>query len=1086
MSAKMSFVTACLLLLLIDCSGGRRGGSQRYRVTLRKHPQLGLGLRLVKLKSRVIILDIVPESPASKAAGGVLGVGDAIAAVNKVPVPPNSRVNTVQSMIIQGGQDIELIVDKDWQHAMRHSAASGQSGQTHARQSAQTHAPSSSSPSSQFSRRSTWRYPISLTRTVATGFGLRLRKRADTPFIVVDGVVADSVAARLNMIKPNDQIEAIDDRYLVDASLDDVISYLRKHIKVRLKMVVSGSIGPIREHHLNVNIALPKRHAFLGLKLRYSNHNKSIFIERIFRSGVAAKDGRLAVGDNIVAVRGLDIAGEVAKFGEGAVASVLKVFKDTKTAAEKGRSVPIRVKRMVSFNVAIQDRLQRIADEANGAAQHHHHHHQHQQQQHKRRTRIPRFGEEYRAKIQKGPRGIGLKFTTKGSKEHNRAKTALVSSVVPGMPAEKLNLIQTGDSVVSFQGYSMRRRADPISIIAQLASRAPVGSVIDMVFRRESERSRRTPQKGKARRFGSGAASSEERAQTLRPLSVSCEVISPVSLARVFKRSNGNVACAAAAFGPPISDEPGTIGRFVRSEPVHGCGPLVGANDGRFKGAIVVMRRGTCYFNTKAVNAQRAGAVGVVVSQDPDEATLFPMGIDADAATFQPEPVSIPAVMISHKDARILLNATLGSQVRFGLFGNYGNTNGTHDVGSAVPERNPFELMLRFEQGSFDLRMGKPGIVGNPRAKGRRKILTQTVPFSALYRRTKIVVPLKRTELCPVCHGKGGVEGGLKSCPKCGHTEHPGRHVVHDHLGRTCSQQTEKTCLICHGHGEVLKAPKHTCPHCHGHRVVSSDRLLNVTLLPGFPDGHSVLFRNFGDETPHNEPGDIEITVKHQDVKGFVRRGADLHATIHLDLLEALLGFKRSIQLPDNRVVNIERRDKLCAPGTVFTFRGFGLPIFQMQQKQRRRNARRANQFIEDGSVPTEHQDEEEKEKKREKEKSGASNRAKDNYGALVVIAALRPNALETMTERRRKRLRDALKSAPGRRQQQEWSAGSGRTNSDSSSRKADPRESLFDDSIRYTVKEANITNLIRGINRVWFSSAAYKKRSNEFAGGGE
>ena len=79
----------------------------------------------------------------------------------------------------------------------------------------------------------------------------------------------------------------------------------------------------------------------------------------------------------------------------------------------------------------------------------------------------------------------------------------------------------------------------------------------------------------------------------------------------------------AADFGPPILDEPGIIGEIIKSEPVHGCTPLVGTNSGRFKGNIVVMRRGTCYFNLKVVNAQRAGAIAVVVSQEPENSQLL-------------------------------------------------------------------------------------------------------------------------------------------------------------------------------------------------------------------------------------------------------------------------------------------------------------------------------------------------------------------------------------------------------------------------------------------------------------------------------
>ena len=57
-------------------------------------------------------------------------------------------------------------------------------------------------------------------------------------------------------------------------------------------------------------------------------------------------------------------------------------------------------------------------------------------------------------------------------------------------------------------------------------------------------------------------------------------------------------------------------------------------------------------------------------------------------------------------------------------------------------------------------------------------------------------IPIERKKLCPICHGKGGIEGGLMTCPHCGHTHAPGRNVVHDHLGHSCSQQHEKTCVV--------------------------------------------------------------------------------------------------------------------------------------------------------------------------------------------------------------------------------------------------------------------------------------------------
>ena len=1036
-------VTWLLLFWLGGCIGSSTRNSQRYRVTLRKDPKIGLGLRLIKLKERVIILDIVSESPASRAAGGVLGIGDAIAAVNKVPVPPNSAVSFVQSMIINGGNVIELIIDKHWQHAAR-SGSSGRSAQTASR--------GSSSGSSQTTRK-TWRYVIKLTRSAKQGFGLRLRKRADTPFIVIDGVIPNSPAAALNLIKPNDQIEAIDGGYLVDTSLDQVISYLREHTKVKLNLL-SGSSTPAREFYVDLKIPATST-TFLGMELAFASHNNSVYIKRIFKSGIAAQDGRFALGDNLVAVAGLDVLSEVTKLGDGAVESVSNALKDG--LRDKMRKfVTIRIKRVVLFDHSIQDELEQHASQAKKPQQRTRSSHEQNPNQ-KKRGRLPRYGEDYRVKIRKGPRGLGLKFTTKASGAAGRTRMAVVSSVGADMPAARLEIIRTGDVVVSFQGHSMRQRTNPIAVISQLAARSAVGTIVDVVFRRENNDGKTRRRKNGPRRFGRGAKASDERAQTLRPKSVSCEVISPKTLTRVFKHSNGHIPCVAAEFGPPISDEPGVIGRIVKSEPLNGCEPLEHAHDRRFKGSIVVMMRGSCYFNTKVINAQRAGAIGVVISQDPGNLELFSMGIDANAAAFQPEPVSIPAVMISHNHARILLNTSLENQVRFGFFGNYGDAHSVNNVDLAVPERDPFEMMLRFEQGSFDLRLGRPGIVGNVRARGGIKRIEHHVPFDALYHKTELVIPLRRTEICPVCHGKGGIEGGLKSCPVCGQTESPGRHVVHDHLGGSCSQQTERTCHVCHGHGEVLKTPKHICPHCHGQRTVSRNRQLNLTLPPGFPYKHTILFRSLGNESPYSEAGDVEVIIKYKTPTRFRRLGADLHATIHLDLFESLMGFTRRVQLPDNRTVSIVRRDKLCAPGTTFTFRGYGLPIFHSLKsgRQTNRNTRKTNYFIPQGQGSNHTH-------------AGNSSGARADYGSLVVVAALRPKALEELSERQRLRVRNALKHAHQRPK--------GWTTQDSSFN--DDLENDF--TAAYSVKEANVTNLIRGINRFWFSSSAYKNDNTD------
>ena len=75
----------------------------------------------------------------------------------------------------------------------------------------------------------------------------------------------------------------------------------------------------------------------------------------------------------------------------------------------------------------------------------------------------------------------------------------------------------------------------------------------------------------------------------------------------------------------------------------------------RYKNAIVVVERGDCYFNHKVVHAQRVGAAAVVVINYSHEKSLFMPDIDTEATLFQPEPVTIPLVMMLHHHVEMIL-----------------------------------------------------------------------------------------------------------------------------------------------------------------------------------------------------------------------------------------------------------------------------------------------------------------------------------------------------------------------------------------------------------------------------------------------
>jgi hypothetical protein len=87
---------------------------------------------------------------------------------------------------------------------------------------------------------------------------------------------------------------------------------------------------------------------------------------------------------------------------------------------------------------------------------------------------------------------------------------------------------------------------------------------------------------------------------------------------------------------------------MVLAVPEMGCSPL--ENAAQVAGNIAVINRGACFFAEKALNAQAAGAVAVIIMNnriDPDEPLVTRMSGDFSAVT-------IPAMMVSQAGGKKL------------------------------------------------------------------------------------------------------------------------------------------------------------------------------------------------------------------------------------------------------------------------------------------------------------------------------------------------------------------------------------------------------------------------------------------------
>jgi hypothetical protein len=144
----------------------------------------------------------------------------------------------------------------------------------------------------------------------------------------------------------------------------------------------------------------------------------------------------------------------------------------------------------------------------------------------------------------------------------------------------------------------------------------------------------------------------------------------------------------------------GSTGTNAQGNPIsaEGCNPLIN----NLTGKIAVVFRNTCEFGMKALNAQNAGAVGVIViNRNPGE--VIAMGAGASGAN-----VTIPVVMVDINDGLSLIAAMANGPVVM-LLGNktglFPNDGGISSGATLLPRQAmiPSQLAQNGTEYNFDL-----------------------------------------------------------------------------------------------------------------------------------------------------------------------------------------------------------------------------------------------------------------------------------------------------------------------------------------------------------------------------------------------
>jgi molecular chaperone DnaJ len=266
----------------------------------------------------------------------------------------------------------------------------------------------------------------------------------------------------------------------------------------------------------------------------------------------------------------------------------------------------------------------------------------------------------------------------------------------------------------------------------------------------------------------------------------------------------------------------------------------------------------------------------------------------------------------------------LGAFDGFGGFGGASQRRGPSQRPSPGPGGQPNVNFQDFDIGG----LGGLGdlfgsIFGGERAQARpsgpqrgQNIETSLeIPFRTAARGGKVNVDLEVNEECGTCHGSGAAPGAsLKTCPECS-----GRGSVSFGQGGFA---VNRPCPVCLGRGQVPSIP---CPTCRGTGEVRNRKKVVITVPPGVDTGSKIRLKGQGGKGAANgPPGDLLITFNVQPDKFYKREGLDVIATLPLNIAQATLGSKVSVNTLEGKKVMI-KIPAGTASGKRFRVRGQGI-----------------------------------------------------------------------------------------------------------------------------------------------------------------
>jgi len=169
--------------------------------------------------------------------------------------------------------------------------------------------------------------------------------------------------------------------------------------------------------------------------------------------------------------------------------------------------------------------------------------------------------------------------------------------------------------------------------------------------------------------------------------------------------------------------------------------------------------------------------------------------------------------------------------------------------------------------------------------RGNDRFVRINISFMDSIQGKTVELPIDYDKTCETCHGTGAKSASdIQTCPTCN-----GTGVVHKVVDAIFGRMEQRvTCPDCHGTGKITKNP---CPDCHGKGYQHVKTKISVKIPAGISNGQQIRVKGYGEHGEKGgENGDLFIEVGVDPHNTFVRDGNDIHITIPISIVDAILG----------------------------------------------------------------------------------------------------------------------------------------------------------------------------------------------------